>query len=363
MKLSFFGDISLFNIDSAQFRFCQSFENLLNESDFNIGNLECPITDNVNKEARQAVHMHASVNSLNLLKPFQIVSLSNNHIRDFQKEGITDTINALKEFNIRYFGIGKTQEEAVKPLLIEKDGFKIALLGATRYANASENNGGGTAKDSFYLIGKQIKKLKKDGCFVIPYFHWGYEYVRIPSPRERKLAHQCIDAGADIIIGSHPHIYQGIEEYRGKKIVYSLGNFIFHSSVFDGLAPIQNDPRLNESFFITIEISKDFSYKTSIYGYKTEDRRITLYSEKENEILIRDVNKISNVFNSKRWTYLKAYYEQTYEISKQNIKVRKDFQAIDKLSLREKIKIYKTANIQDLKNRIAGLVLPVLKKF
>ena len=362
MKLSFYGDASLFNIDVERFQFCHPFVKLLNESDLNILNLECPITNHSNKEALQPVNMRAPYTSLELLKLFQIVSLSNNHIRDFKEEGIRDTEIALKEFKIEYFGVGKTQEEAIKPLIIEKDGVKIAFLGATRYANADRDNGGGTAKDSFNLIGKQIKRLKKEDCFVIPYFHWGYEYVRIPSPRERKLAHRCIDAGADIIIGSHPHVYQGIENYHGKKIIYSLGNFIFHSSVFAGLSPIQDDPRLHESFFITIDIRKDFSYSTNIYGYNTKDTGLTLYSEKENEVLIQNINEISDVFKRTYWDYLKSYYKQTYEISKHNIKVRKDFQTIDKLSISEKIRIYKTANIQDFKNRVAGLVITFLKK-
>ncbi|MFZ4796170.1 MAG: CapA family protein [Bacteroidia bacterium] len=362
MRISFFGDISLYNIDLNHFTFDKRFDKLIKDSDFNIGNLECPITDIGIKEENQAVNMSAPLSSLDLLTSFQIVSLANNHIRDFKTQGLLDTIAALNTKNIKCFGVGKSQKQAIEPLKIEKDGFKIAFLGATRYANATVDNGGGTAKDSFSLIENQIKKLKKDGYFVIPYFHWGYEYVRIPSPKERKLAHKCIDAGADVIIGSHPHIYQGIEEYKGKKIVYSLGNFIFHSSVFDGLSAIPNDPRLNESFSFSIEVQKDFSYKTEINGFKTEDSRITFYNDTENIILNSEINDISKVFDTSYLKYLKSYYSQTYEISKQNIKVRNKFQSIKKLSLKDKISIYKTANIQDLKNRLYALLYTFIKK-
>jgi hypothetical protein len=362
MRISFFGDISLYNIDLNHFTFDKRFEKLIKESDFNIGNLECPITDIGIKEENQAVNMSAPLSSVELLKYFQIVSLANNHIRDFKSQGLQDTIEALNTKSIKHFGVGKTQKQAIEPLKIEKDGFKIAFLGATRYANATVDNGGGTAKDSFSLIENHIKKLKKDGYFVILYFHWGYEYVRIPSPKERKLAHKCIDAGADVIIGSHPHIYQGIEEYKGKKIVYSLGNFIFHSSVFVDLAPINNDSRLKESFAFSIEVLKDFSYKTEINGFKTEDSRITFYNETENLILIDEIIGFSKVFSTNYWKYLKSYYAQTYEISKQNIKVREKFQSIKKLSLKEKISIYKTANMQDLKNRLFAILYSLVKK-
>ncbi|HPW65756.1 MAG TPA: CapA family protein [Salinivirgaceae bacterium] len=362
MKISFYGDICLYKIDIKQFQFCPSLIKLLKLSDINIGNLECPITNVDTKEENLVVNMSAPLSSLELINKFQIVSLANNHIRDFKIKGLRDTINALNSKNIKYFGVGKTQKQAIEPLKITKNGFKIAFLGATRYANATKKNGGGTAKDSFLLIKKHIKRLKKEGYFIILYFHWGYEYVRIPSPRERKLAHKCIDVGADLIVGSHPHIYQGIEDYRGKKIVYSLGNFIFHSSIFTGLSLIPNDPRLNESYTFTIEILNDLSYKIEINGYKTEDTGITFYNETENLKLINEINKHSKIFTDNYWNYLKAYYSQTYDISKRNIKVREDFQSFKKLSLKQKINIYKTANLQDLKNRLYALFITYKRK-
>ncbi|MBU0490159.1 MAG: CapA family protein [Bacteroidetes bacterium] len=362
MKLSFFGDISLHKINHEEFTFCNSFYDLVKTSNLVIGNLECPITEISIKEENQAICMSASVSSLDLLNSFHVVSLANNHIRDFQVRGLQDTVEAIDSTGIYHFGVGKTQKQAIEPLLIEKDGFKIAFFGATRYANATEENGGGTANDSFSLMKNHIRKLKKEGYFVIPYFHWGYEFVRIPSPKERKLAHKCIEAGADIIIGSHPHIYQGIEEYKGKKIVYSLGNFIFHSSVFDGFAPIDNDSRLNESFAFSIEINQDFSYQTEIHGYNTNDRGVVFYNEQENNKLKLEIDDISAILKAPKFKYLKAYYYQTHQISKLNVKVRKKYLNIKKQSLSNKIKIYRTATTQDLKNRLAGLIISLFKK-
>lgn len=361
MKLLFAGDISLHNIDSINFEYSNNFKQLLETCDFVIGNLECPITDNSIKEENQAINLSAPISSSVLLEPFQIVSLANNHIRDFKEEGIKDTINALEQKGIRYFGVGKTQKEAIKALKIEKNGIKFALFGATRYANASKYNDGGTAKDSIPVLIKQIRQLKRESFFVIPYFHWGYEYVRIPSPRERKIAHRCIDAGADLVIGSHPHIYQGIEEYKGRKIVYSLGNYIFHSSVFKNLCTVDNDPRLNESFVVTVDVEKDFSYKLNIFGYTTDDTGVRLYNKNMNKIIIDEIKKVSSIFRGSKLKYVKEYYAQSNRISTQNIKVRKKFQHIDYKSIENKFRIYSTANFQDIKNRLANLIYLALK--
>jgi len=358
MKLSFFGDISLYNIDYDNFRFCNNLKQLLDESDVNIGNLECPLTLNQEKDASLAVTMFADQNALGILEKFDIFSLANNHIRDFKDQGISDTLQVLQNSGFPYFGVGMTQKEALVPHLLKEGDFKIAFIGTTRFANT---NGTylGTGNDSSTLIIKQIKELKLQGYFVCIFPHWGYEYVRIPSPRERKLAHRWIDAGADIIIGSHPHIYQTIETYKGKTIVYSLGNFIFHSSVFDGLSYIPNDPRLKESFAISIDIDNNFNYSTNIHGYKTSDNEVVLYSAEENKKLIDDVMSISMVHNESSCKYLKKYYLQAYEISQQNKKVRTQYQSYESKPLIEKIKVFKNANLQDIKNRLAGMIISI----
>jgi hypothetical protein len=360
MKINFFGDISLYKIDYENFKFSDNLLAFLETSDFNVGNLECPITSAKDKDDSLAVTMYADSKALNILDKFSVFSLANNHIRDFKDQGINETINVLKKFRFPYFGIGSTQKQALAPYLIEKLDCRIALIGATRFANT---NGSylGTGNDGNSLIIKQIKELKHLGYFVAILPHWGYEYVRIPSPRERKLAHRWIDAGADIVVGSHSHIYQTIEEYKGKTIIYSLGNFIFHSSVFNGLSYIPNDPRLTESFYVSVIIEKNYSYKTKILGYRTTDNGVTLYGEKENSKLLKEIEEVSHIMYQSKIEYLKAYYKQTQEISQQNAKVRSDFQNYNQQSLIQKIKFYRNANMQDIKNRLGGLFLSFKK--
>lgn len=362
MKLTFAGDISLFKIDPRKFKYSIPCIDLFNSSDLVIGNLECPLTTAETKEDHQAINMSASIAAMCLLKPFNILSLANNHIRDFGEKGLKDTINALEAKDIQYFGAGRTCREALKPLKMDLNGHKIAFVGATRFANATKDNFGGTASDKNRFMFKQIQELKLEGFFVVMYLHWGYEYVRIPSPRDRKIAHRCMDSGADLVIGSHPHIYQGIEDYKGKKIVYSLGNFIFHSSVFAALAPIADDPRLNESFVFSIELDQDQTYTAEITGYQTDDSGVKCYDAIKNSELKEEVLNVSKVLTKNHVSYLRAYYMQAYEISRQNSKIKREFQHIDKMSVVQKILLYKNANLQDVANKIAGTIIGLTRK-
>ena len=363
MKITFTGDISLYNIDAENFKYNDLCLQVLNSSDLLIGNLECPITDIKTNGKESPYPMSASNSALSIVDFFDVFSLANNHIRDYASRGLQDTISELNKRNIRYFGAGITYSRALKPLIIRKDKLKIAFIGVSRFANISLHNGGGTVRDGDARLYNLIKELKEESHFVIIYFHWGYEYVRIPSPRERRIAHKCIDIGADLIIGSHPHIYQGIENYKDKIIVYSLGNFIFHSSVFNELAPIPDDPSLKESFIFSIDVKDDYSYNYSINGYRTTDNSVECYNTIKNQTLVNDICKISKIFNESYYHYLKAYYKQTYDISIQNQKIRNNLKNYKELSMLEKVSIYKNANFQDMKNRISGVLIKIFKYY
>lgn len=361
MKISFFGDISLFNIDHRNFSFDDKFRKITEACDYNVGNLECPITKGEDREAHQVMYMSAAPESLRLLKDFDVFSLANNHIRDFGTAGLEDTIRAVEAGGFQHFGAGKNKEEALKPLILKHNDLSVALIGATRYANATPQNGGGTAPDTYPTLKKAIRRAKAQGHFVVLYLHWGYEYVRIPSPRERKLAHRCIDAGADLIIGAHPHIYQGIETYKSKKIIYSLGNFIFHSSVYNKLSPLNEKGPLRESFAAAVVINPNLSYSLEIHGYRMSDSEVAFYDKSENDLLDKHIEQISDMLRGSRLNYLKKYYRQAYQISEQNIKVRNNFQLSKESGFLEKLRLYRKANTQDIKNRIAHLFIKLLK--
>lgn len=189
--------------------------NFLRGTDFNILNLEGPITNKKNCQDKQVnFKFNSSVASLLSENNINLVNLANNHIFDCLEEGAKDTRENLKEAGIDYFG-GKKPKESYK--IKKVNGQKIAFVGIDQTLKLIEI-------DFFYNL---ISKLKKENDYVFVNIHWGYEYDKLPSKAQKKTAHGLIESGADVIIGHHPHVIQPIEKYKDGVIFYSLGNFIF----------------------------------------------------------------------------------------------------------------------------------------
>lgn len=164
------------------------------------------------------------------------VTLANNHALDFGQEALLDSVAVLDGAGILHTGAGANLTEARKPVETVIDGQRIAVIGATRvipessWAAGKNHPGMLSSYDATELL-KEIRAQKDEGKLVIVYVHWGIERDENPQEYQRTLGQQYIDAGADLVIGSHPHVLQGIEYYKGKTIVYSLGNFVFGSSI------------------------------------------------------------------------------------------------------------------------------------
>lgn len=161
-----------------------------------------------------------------------IVSLANNHALDFGREALSDTFATLEEAGIRYAGAGETKERAKQLQTMEVNGKTFGFLAASRVIPVVDWNvdnlqpGLFCTYDQTQLV-EEIQKARETCDFVTVFVHWGKEKTTILEQHQTQLAHAYIDAGADLVIGSHPHILQGIEYYQGKPIFYSLGNFIF----------------------------------------------------------------------------------------------------------------------------------------
>jgi len=142
----------------------------------------------------------------------EAVSLANNHTDDFYEKGYQDTKDALTEFGVDYFG-NETNR------IIEIKGIKVGLYGHMIWHDSAVNRNKTAAS---------ISDLKDKGAqLIIGFFHWGTDRAYVPSFQQRNHAYFAIDNGTDLVLGAHPHVIQGIEEYKGKNIVYSLGNFAY----------------------------------------------------------------------------------------------------------------------------------------
>lgn len=165
-----------------------------------------------------------------------VVTLANNHSMDFGTEALKDSFDTLNGAGIAYVGAGNNLKEARNIHYVKDKGKTLAFLAASRVIpeynwNATETKPGMlTTYDPTFLL-EDIKTARENSDYVIVYLHWGIERMDTPKDYQRNLAKQYIDAGADLVIGSHPHVLQGMEYYKGKPIIYSLGNYMFYSNI------------------------------------------------------------------------------------------------------------------------------------
>lgn len=200
-------------------------------------NLEAPMSDRGTREPEKDYAYRAKPSSIELLLRMGVdyCALANNHSLDYGVEALVDTFDILDANGIGHSGAGMNLEQAAKPARFTLQEREIAVFSANRHMPymswyARENRPGllTTYKPETLLEG--ITEAESTADLTIVFVHWGIEYKDMPESFQVDLAKQYIDAGADIVIGSHPHVPQGFEFYQGKLIAYSLGNFLFPSS-------------------------------------------------------------------------------------------------------------------------------------
>ena len=165
-----------------------------------------------------------------------VVTLANNHALDYGKEALSDTFQTIDGAGIGYVGAGDSKERAAEPYVTELGGKTFGFLAASRVIpevgwNIENQQPGLLCTYDSEALCEAIRETKKSCDYVVVYVHWGIERENTPQDYQRQLGKAYIDAGADMVIGSHPHVLQGIEYYNGKPIVYSLGNYIFNQDI------------------------------------------------------------------------------------------------------------------------------------
>jgi poly-gamma-glutamate synthesis protein (capsule biosynthesis protein) len=233
VKLLFVGDVMLDTrpgklIAAGRDPF-DAFAPLFRQADVVVGNLECVIaTKGTPVKKPWTFRAHPRCVPV-LARHFHAVSLANNHTGDFGPDAFAEGLDLLSG-NVPVFGGGRNSAEARAPLVIERNGLRIALLGYNEFKPRSFEAGPerpGVAWLTEAETVADIHQARTRADVVIPFLHWGWEGYPAPEERQRDLARRLIDAGADAVVGGHPHVTQGAELYRGRPIVYSLGNFLF----------------------------------------------------------------------------------------------------------------------------------------
>ena len=198
--------------------FFENVKSVFEADDLTIVNFEGTLTDSTTREDKQFAFKADKSYAEILTDGFvEAANLANNHSKDYGEQSYNDTMDALDKAGITNFGYDRVAIKKVK-------GIKVGLVGTYVLAD------GLGVKDS---MEKNIQDLKDEGAqVIIASFHWGEEKAEYPNDVQVELAHAAIDAGADLVLGHHPHVLQGIEQYKGKNIVYSLGNFCFGGNMY-----------------------------------------------------------------------------------------------------------------------------------
>lgn len=300
MKIAFLGDIALI----GQFS-CLNSENiderisylkqLLEGYDYVVANLESPLTNRKKSSVPKSMHLRSDEKNVRILKFLGVkaVSLANNHMLDFGKQGLDDTIKLLEKKGIKWYGAyGKNLVETIKGERLSFSGFCCYSTNAFGY---SEKNKGINALTPFSLK-EQLNRDVKEKCFSVLSLHWGIEHTNYPAIEHIKLIKELSANYSFIVHGHHPHQIQGIQMYNNSLTAYSLGNAIFDKCTsINGNLTVELNEYNRRSFVLSVTIDNRRIQQYSISGFYIGNNGIEPYSiEEELASISKDLENINN---------------------------------------------------------------------
>lgn len=235
-------------------------DSVFQSSDLVVANLECPATK-IKQPAYKQFIFRAEPEWLPSLKAHGIthLNLANNHSVDQGRRGLADTMKNIEEAGMIPVGAGDNMQEASRPVLLASVPRKVYLLSSLQmplenFSYLPEKTSVSHEDIDSLLVRVRQLKVKDQQCYVIVSLHWGGEHTLKPVPQQCQQAHLLIDAGADALICHHTHTLQTIEQYKGKPIYYSIGNFIFD----------QQKPINTKACMVKVTITKESSHVETI---------------------------------------------------------------------------------------------------
>lgn len=267
---------------------------ILKSEGINIINLETTLTTS-KKRVPKVFNFKADPDKVQSLIEgnIHVANIANNHILDYAVEGLEETLKVLDEHHIVHTGAGRNIEEAKKPAIISYNGLTIGILGCTdneplwqanKYPGTFFVNIGDLQK-----IKSDIIKLRKEVDLLVLSIHWGPNMVEEPNEKQVRFAHELIDLGVDIIHGHSAHIFQGIELYKEKLILYDTGDF-----VDDYL--VDTDLRNDLSFLIQCELTGKKFTRIQIIPVVIENKQVNLAKGEDKKQTIERAKSLSSPF-------------------------------------------------------------------
>ncbi|MEZ2226734.1 CapA family protein [Microcoleus sp.] len=259
------------------------------KADVAMVNLENPLTRSSLGKNKKQLNFQADPELVKVLTAggVDIVNLANSHAMDYQEPGLVETINTLNNAGIQHLGAGKNIKEARRPDIIEVKGQRIAYLGYyDSDLHAADLGTAGTNPRRNNRVAEDIRALRGQVDWIIVNYHWGVELADYPGDWQIDLARFTIDQGADLVVGHHPHVLQGAEVYKGRPIVYSLGNFIFggnaRSDYDTAVLKVSLKDRNMKVEFLPVEVKK---FQPKVVTGAAADR------------ILKRVEQISSIFD------------------------------------------------------------------
>ena len=263
---------------------------VLQDADYTVVNLECPLTDVATPILKDGAALRAATKTVNGLKESGIdaVNLSNNHILDHGAQGIDSTLKILASHKIANFGAGKNLEEAAKSHIVTIKGKTIAFIGVAEheFTIASEPSHGANPLNVPNNV-RAIRALREHVDYIIMLYHGGKEHYAYPTPNHQNRSRFFIEEGVDAVISQHSHVAGTYEEYLGKLIVYGQGNLIFEKMS-------RNYDTWFEGFIVELKLNADkIDFNFIPFQQSKNSIGAKKMSEKDTKLMLAELEKRS----------------------------------------------------------------------
>lgn len=281
---------------------------VMRASDLRIANLECPLCDNETPVWKSGTVLKGEVEHVHGLTrvPFEVVTLGNNHVFDHGVEAFEKTLDLLRDKGIQTVGAGMTSGDAKKPLVLDVNGIRIALISFSEGEDLTASDGGpGVFGWEVDEVVDTINAVKTTTDIIVIICHCGVEYIPFPPPYVANAFQRIVDAGAHLVIGHHPHVPQGVQIYKNSPICYSLGNFVFY----------QHTDLLyrKQGFLVKAGLAKGAVVNLELIPYGIQDQGLRLLEDGERKEFLDRLEMVSTPLENfkgidKAWHGFLHYY-------------------------------------------------------
>jgi len=261
---------------------------LIQSADLSIANLEAPLSDGgapVTKSGAVFKGKRKHVKGLTAV-PFDVVTLANNHMFDYGLSAFKESLEVLEQNHIKYTGAGMSEKDAGSPLVIDIKGLKIGIVNFSEGEDLTAAAGGpGVMGWDLAAVTRTIRALKNTVDFILVISHCGIEYIPFPPPYVSDAFKQIAESGADLVIGHHPHVPQGISFHNNVPICYSLGNFVFYQ---------ETDLKFRKlGYMVTVGLKKNALVSLELVPYKIHPKGLSLLDDLESDAFFEKFKDIS----------------------------------------------------------------------